>query len=150
MCLCIATFCAAGKKLRYLIPAIVLSTTQAASAEPNLAAYYTTLGKEDFYNSKGAPLKSVGAVIQQDRANFHRFGLRHAEDETDPYFSNQAMRTMIPDLVRAGGVDRYLNKLLGNGWQGYSQTWLIQVCGTPGRITHLRIDPADGDGYSDC
>ena len=150
MRLCIAIFCAAGQKLRYLIPTITLITTQAVSADPNLAAYYTTIGKEDFYNSKGAPLKSVGAVIQQDRANFHRFGLRHAGDETDPYFSNQATRAMIPDLMRAGGVDRYLKKLLGNGWQGYSQTWLIQICGTPERVTHLRVDPADGDGYSNC
>ncbi|MEP2981747.1 MAG: hypothetical protein ABJN39_10680 [Sulfitobacter sp.] len=146
----IAPFFTAGQKLRSVIPAITLLPTQAVSADPNLAAYYTTIGKEDFYNSKDAPLKSVGAVIQQDRANFHRFGLRHAGDETDPYFSNQAMRAIIPDLVRAGGVDRYLKTLLGNGWQGYSETWLIQVCGTPGRVTHMRIDPADGDGYSDC
>ncbi|MDF3352067.1 hypothetical protein HKX15_17925 [Sulfitobacter sp. KE37] len=150
MRLYIAAFHAAGHKLRYVVPAIALITAQAVSADPNLAAYYTTIGREDFYNSKGAPLKSVGAVIQQDRANFHRFGLRHAGDETDPYFSNPALRAMIPDLVRAGGVDRYLQKLLGSGWQGYNETWLIQVCGTPGRVTHLRIDPADGDGYSDC
>ena len=99
-----------------------------------------------YHNRQGRFLQ----LQRRDRATFHRFGLRHAGDETDPYFSNQAMRAIIPDLVRAGGVDRYLKTLLGNGWQGYSETWLIQVCGTPGRVTHMRIDPADGDGYSDC
>lgn len=137
-------------KVRYVLPAITVMLTQAAFANPNLASYYTTIGREDFYNSSGVPLNDVGAVVQQDRANFHRFGLRHPGDETDPYFSDQAMRAQIPDLVRAGGVDRYLTQLLGSGWPGYSQTWLIQICGTPGWVTHLRIDPADGDGYSDC
>ena len=137
-------------RLRYILPALAFVMTQTAFAGPNLASYYTTIGKEDFYNSRGAPLKDVGAVIQQDRANFHRFGLRHPGDETDPFFGDRAMRAKIPDLVRAGGVDRYLQEVLGRGWQGYDQTWLIQICGTRGGVTHLRIDPADGDGYSDC
>jgi|GEM_PF-1452117 len=137
-------------KSRYLLPAFTLMMTQAAFAAPNLASYYATIGREDYYNSSGVPLNDVGAVIQQDRANFHRFGLRHSGDDTDPYFGDRAMRAKIPDLVRAGGVDRYLKDLLGSGWQGSSQTWLIQICGASGQVTHLRIDPADGDGYSDC
>ena len=137
-------------KFRYILPAITLMMAQTAFADPNLASYYTTIGREDFYNSNGGALKDVGAVVQQDRANFHRFGLRHSGDEADPYFGDQTMRAKIPELVRAGGVDQYLKKLLGSGWPGHSQTWLIQICGTPGRVTHLRIDPADGDGYSDC
>ncbi len=138
------------RKFQYILPAIGLLMAQAAYSEPNLASYYTFIGREDFCNSSGAPLMDVGAVVQQDRANFHRFGIRHQGDEADPYFQNPEMRAKIPALVRAGGVDRYLKIQLGQGWEGYSQTWLIQICGTPGRITHLRIDPADGDGYSDC
>ncbi len=71
---------------RYAFPAITLMMAQAAFAAPNLASYYATIGREDFYNSSGSPLRDVGAVVQQDRANFHRFGLRHSGDETDPYF----------------------------------------------------------------
>ncbi|GGA05060.1 hypothetical protein [Neptunicoccus cionae] len=137
-------------KLRYALPAVMVIMTQAAFSDPILASYYATIDRQDFYNSSGAPLKDVGSVIQQDRANFHRFGVRHSGDESDPYFGDRAMRARIPDLVRAGGVDHYLRQLLGRGWQGYSQTWLIQICGTPGRITHLRIAPADGDGYPGC
>ncbi|MFG6572207.1 hypothetical protein ACGYLO_11435 [Sulfitobacter sp. 1A13353] len=138
------------RKFQYILPTISLLIAQAAHSEPNLASYYTFIGREDFYNSSGTPLMDVGAVVQQDRANFHRLGRRHEGDQDDPYFQNPEMRAKIPALVRAGGVDRYLKIQLGQGWEGYSQTWLIQICGTPGRITHLRIDPADGDGYSDC
>lgn len=137
-------------KFRYVLLTITLVTPHVAAAEPNLASYYANIAREDFYNSRGAPIKDVGAVVQQDRANFHRFGVRQSGDESDPYFGDRAMRARIPELVRAGGVDRYLRQLLGSGWQGYGQIWLIQICGTPGRVTHLRIDPADGDGYSDC
>ena len=120
------------------------------NAQNLVASYYTEIGYEDFFNSRGAPLTDVGAVIQQDRANFHRFGIRHAGDEGDPYFGNKSWRAAIPDLVRAGRVDTYLRNLLGRGWQGYSSNWLIQLCGSGGQITHIIIDPADGDGYSDC
>ncbi len=137
-------------KSKCALPAVLLMIAPTAFAEPNLASYYATIGREDFYNSSGGALKDVGAVVQQDRANFHRFGLRHSGDETDPYFGNRTMRAQIPALVRAGGIDQYLKKLLGSGWPGFGQTWLIQICGTSGRITHLRIDPADGDGYSNC
>ncbi|GHE87255.1 hypothetical protein GCM10016455_03860 [Aliiroseovarius zhejiangensis] len=137
-------------KISLMLSAFVFWTAQSAFAGPNLASYYTTIGKEDFFNSRGQPLRDVGAVVQQDRANFHRFGLRHPGDEADPFFGDRAMRARIPDLVHAGGVDRYLQTLLGGGWQGHAQTWLVQICGAGGRVTHLRIDPADGDGYSDC
>ncbi|WP_069301010.1 hypothetical protein [Neptunicoccus sediminis] len=137
-------------KFRYVLLALALAMPQVAAAEPFLAAYYANIARVDFYNSRGVPLRDVGAVVQQDRANFHRFGVRQSGDEYDPYFGDRAMRARIPELVRAGGVDRYLKQLLGRGWQGYDQVWLIQICGTPGRVTHLRIDPADGDGYSNC
>ncbi len=121
-----------------------------ALPDERVAAYYTEFGYEDFFNSRGTALLDVGAVVQQDRANFHRFGIRHNNDESDPYFADRATRATIPDLVRAGPVDAYLQGVLGQGWQGWSFNALVQVCGNGTWLTRIIIDPADGDGYSSC
>lgn len=134
----------------YRLFLIAMLAASAASAQQSVAAYYAEIGYEDFFNSRGQPIRDVGGVVQQDRANYHRFGIRHGADESDPYFHQRSWRAGIPDLVRAGGVDSYLRDLLGRGWPGFSQVWLIQICASQGQITHLRIDPADGDGYSSC
>ena len=56
--------------------------------------YYTTLSPHDTYNSRGAPLNDVCAIVQQDRANVHRFG--NPDRETpDSFFTNTERRAMI-------------------------------------------------------
>ena len=71
-----------------------------------LAMYSAYISPADMHNSKGAALTSLGAALQQDRANFHRFGRRDARDEGDPLFADRALRARIPQMVRAGGDDR--------------------------------------------
>ena len=45
-------------------------------------SYFTWLSPRDTYNSRGAPLNDVCAIVQQDRANVHKFGNpdRHTPD----------------------------------------------------------------------
>ncbi|MDR4306927.1 hypothetical protein IHQ68_09885 [Chelatococcus sambhunathii] len=71
------------------------------SAAPALAdsSYCARLGENDHYSSKGQRLTSVGAVIQQDRANYHRFGRPDPEDQGDPVFSNKASRDLLNSRV---------------------------------------------------
>ena len=128
-----------------LVPLLSMSTPVAAE---QLTSYYTTISVQDRRNSSGMRLNDFGAILQQDRANYHRFGRRDAGDESDPFFANRETRAMIPQLfsVRHAG-DRY--------WAGiasgdFDMDVLVQICGSGGRITHLRVDPADGDGYGDC
>ncbi len=130
--------------------AATLGHPGAVSADSQVASFYIETGREDFFNSRGVPLKDVAAVIRQDRANFHRFGIRHPGDESDPYFSANGFRQSIPDLVNAGNLDGYLRGVLGQGWQGYGASWLIQLCAQGDELTRMLIDPADGDGYSSC
>ncbi len=70
-------------------------------ASPALAdtSYCARLGENDHYSSKGQRLTSVGAVVQQDRANYHRFGRPDPEDQGDPVFSNKANRDVLNGRV---------------------------------------------------
>ena len=133
-----------------LLVAGIMALGGTSRAQQAMAAYYVELGYEDYFNSRGAALTDAAAVLQQDRANFHRFGIRHFGDESDPFFGDRATRAAIPDLFRAGPNQGYVQNVLSGGWPGYSSTWLIQVCGNGRAIQYLVVDPADGDGYSDC
>ena len=43
-------------------------------------SYFTWLSPRDTYNSRGAPLNDVCAIVQQDRANVHKFGNPDSSD----------------------------------------------------------------------
>ncbi len=92
---------------------ILLAASLAAQAGPlaaqdwNQLAYYTAwIGPEDMFNSGGQRVATLGGVIQQDRANYHRFGIRHPQDDGDPIFANRDWRAQIPAMVTAGQNDR--------------------------------------------
>ncbi|MEM7074212.1 MAG: hypothetical protein AAGA28_13695 [Pseudomonadota bacterium] len=93
------------KRVAALCCAFAASFAPAVWAQDwNQIAYYVAwIGPEDMRNSGGARLTDFGAVLQQDRANYHRFGIRHPQDEGDPVFGDRAQRARIPELYRAGG-----------------------------------------------
>ncbi len=133
-----------------VLACLVAGLAGGAQAQQMMAAYFAELGYEDYFNSRGAPLTDAAAVLQQDRANFHRFGIRHQGDDSDAYFGDQGSRAAIPNLFRAGPNGGYVQNALSGGWPGYSSSWLIQVCGDGRAIRYLVVDPADGDGHSSC
>ena len=71
----------------------------AFAQDQRIGSYGAYLGPEDLVNSKGVRLTTVGQIVQQDRANYHRFGIRHQWDEYDPWFGTQGNRAAIPGLV---------------------------------------------------
>lgn len=112
-----------------------------------LSYYLTTIGPEDMRNSSGAKLGSIAQVIQQDRANVHRFGIRHAGDEVDPVFGTRSLRAQIPGVMRFFGNEaaRMADIRAGRGFRVG-----VFVCGTPGRPSAvLVLDMTIGD-FSGC
>ncbi len=96
------------KKLSRLVLAslfIIIGSTFAQSQQL-LDSYIARIGSEDHFNSRGARLKSVAAIIRQDRANFHKFGRRDAEDEYDSYFGSKANRARMERMLRNGTSSR--------------------------------------------
>ncbi len=122
--------------------AVALSASTSTAQE--MGAYFTTIDPQDTRNSSGAPLSSFGQMLQQDRANFHRFGRAGLDDHNDPFFGDRARRAQIPQLF-ANGPD-------GTYWEGSGVGTQVRVfiCGSGGRIAYIAVDHADGDGYRGC
>ena len=81
-------------------------TVPAAQAQgPLLETYVAFLGTDDHYNSRGARLSEPWQIIRQDRANFHKFGIRDRGDESDRFFSSIANRGRMERMILNGYID---------------------------------------------
>ena len=77
-----------------------------------LCSYSAKISDKDKKNSAGTSLTSSGvsksslaAIIRQDRANYHQFKLRDAEDEGDCLFSDKQMRVKIDAMINSSSID---------------------------------------------
>ena len=70
-----------------------------------LGSYTARLGGNDHYSSRGAALYRAADVLQQDRANYHRFGLRDPEDTGDGYFTTRSHRARMGRMLRRGWIE---------------------------------------------
>jgi hypothetical protein len=78
--------------------------SQPAAAQQLIESYVARLSEDDHFNSNGERLTTVAGIIRQDRANFHRFGIRDPEDEGDSYFANQQNRAVMERLIASGRI----------------------------------------------
>ncbi len=124
-----------------------------AGADDLIADYFVELGPQDFYNSSGTRLTSTAQIFQQDRANVHRFGIKHGGDSTDPVFGNREMRAQIPTLLGRGNVAAWADVAgydpANAARPGYAD-YRVAICGRGGAVTYMFIDYADGDAYGKC
>ena len=72
------------------------------------------LSAKDHYNSAGEKLTSVAAIIQQDRANFHKFNQRDPEDQSDGgmFSSAKARAELGAELAKVKISDSLRKKIL--------------------------------------
>lgn len=81
-------------RLRQLI--IVSLLVAAASADASeVVTYHARLSEQDHLSTEGKRLKSVAAILSQDRANYHRFHKRDTNDQGDPFFITRAHRALF-------------------------------------------------------
>lgn len=99
-----------------------------ASAQSLIESYSARLSSADHFNSNGERLGSPAAIIRQDRANYHKFGIRDPEDEGDGYFSSASNRALMERLLERGQTSGSARRSIVNG--------------TP----LIRIDVYDGPG----
>ncbi|HXC57046.1 MAG TPA: hypothetical protein VNU97_17230 [Rhizomicrobium sp.] len=76
-----------------------------ASAADQIGSYNAFLSSADHFNSNGERLTSAAAIIRQDRANFHKFGIRDDADEGDNYFANADNRAALERMLNDGASD---------------------------------------------
>jgi hypothetical protein len=82
------------------IALINLSLCLGAMADTRICSYVARLSERDHSASDGFRLKDAASIIRQDRANFHKFGRRDEEDETDNFFSSVRNREDLENLVK--------------------------------------------------
>jgi hypothetical protein len=76
-----------------------------ASAADLIGSYNAFLSRADHRNSNGERLTSAAAIIRQDRANFHKFGVQDDQDESDNYFDSVNNRAVLERMLNDGNSD---------------------------------------------
>lgn len=129
--------------MRTLVLAVALALVApvAASAQQLIGSYYATLGPNDLYNSSGTRLGGLGSILQQDRANVHRFGIYDAGDQGDPYFGNRNVRSQIPNIWRYGAGGQ---SIIGNLNAGYPQSIYVEIYGYGSNVQYIVVSQAAG------
>jgi len=120
-----------------LILALILSVAMAApaAAQQLLAVYAAYIGRADLYNSQGQRLSEPWQILRQDRANFHRFGIRQFQDEWDPIFHSMDARAQFERLIRAGRIAPSARRLI---LQGDAMVY-VEVYGWGNRLHSVNV-----------
>jgi len=81
------------------------STYLSARASDTFWLSYTTcIGERDHFRSNGKRLKKAADVLQQDRANYHRYYIRDAKDGYDNFFNKRKNRNKLRRLLKNGYI----------------------------------------------
>lgn len=90
--------------MREIFATVILLATifTAVAQEKPIDSYYARLSDRDHFNSNGERLQSAAAIIRQDRANFHLYRKRDAEDDSDNVFSDKENRARLETMVNNG------------------------------------------------
>ena len=119
----------------------VAAMVKPVSAQQLLGEYFTTIGHEDMRNSRGVPLGSFCAIVQQDRANFHRFGIRHQGDQADPFFGNREARAWLgANCFVVQGQEYVADRVLSGN---IKYVW-VRVFGQGGRLSYVTVGEGAG------
>ena len=123
----------------FLAASIALFSAAVLSAQEygELGSYSATIAPEDMRNSSGTRLTTIGAVLQQDRVNYHRVGVRQNGDTADTIFSDPAKRALIPKIyVVYDGWDARLEKMIRDGTPFNVD---VLICGSNGTPSVLGV-----------
>lgn len=75
-------------------------------ADELIEQYVAVLSENDHFNSKGSRLADAAAIIRQDRANYHKFGLRDRGDSGDNFFASASNRDLLERMLNRGTSSR--------------------------------------------
>lgn len=118
-----------------LVLALSLLAPLPAAAQELIASYTAFIGEADLYNSNGQRLREPWQILRQDRANFHRFGIRQFADEYDPVFASMEARAQFEALLRAGHIDPAARQAILRG----GSIVHVEVWGQGSRLHSVRV-----------
>lgn len=98
-----------------VIVAVLASNPNLALADQLIDEYNAYIGQDDLFNSNGERLREPWQIIRQDRANYHKFGIRQRGDEGDTFFDSVENRAAAERMIRQGTMTGEARDLLLNG-----------------------------------
>lgn len=123
---------------QYLLAAtsLVASSIYATcDAQQLIGEYKAYISQNDLFNSSGIRLTKAWEIIRQDRANYHRFGIRDQEDQTDSFFASEDNRAIAERLISRGSIDSTAaDRIIGG-----NVTIRVQIFGRPGIGEYLQV-----------
>lgn len=125
--------------IRHILATILALAAGGAFAQDLLDSYVAYIGEADLYNSKGARLSEPWQVLRQDRANYHRYGIRQPMDMGDRFFSSMENRAIMERMVRSGTIDRVAAR---NIMRGNTKVF-VQVYGLGNRGDYVSVTVGD-------
>ena len=117
--------------------AALLALPAPAAAQNLLESYVAFLSANDHYNSRGTRLTASWQIIRQDRANYHRFGERDAQDEWDSFFASMENRAAAERMLRDGFIDPATENYIVNN----EALVLVEIFGYGSTGTYIRVTP---------
>jgi hypothetical protein len=98
-----------------VIGASPITACLAQAREFGVGSYVALLSEADHFNSKGQRLTSAAAIIRQDRANFHRYGIKDPQDEGGTFFADEGNRAALEQMIERGRADPGVLSRIVNG-----------------------------------
>jgi hypothetical protein len=87
-----------------IVIAFATSAPAQVAGDYLLDDYFAYIGADDLFNSSGVRLSQPWAIIRQDRANVHRFGIVDRLDQGDAFFASEADRATMERMLRKGSI----------------------------------------------
>jgi len=94
---------------------LAIGSPPSAQAQQLIGSYVALLSEADHFNSNGQRLTSAAAIIRQDRANFHRFGIKDPQDEGDAFFADEGNRAALEQMLERGRAEPGVIARIVNG-----------------------------------
>lgn len=127
--------CSGFLRVACVAAVLALGGTVPAFAQDWIGGYTAYIAEDDLYNSNGARLREPWQILRQDRANYHRFGIRQRGDQGDPFFGSADNRAAMESMVRRGSITREARQLLVQG----GATVFVDIYGRNGRGTSVEV-----------
>ena len=123
------------KSLALALALMLAMAPMAAGAQSLIASYAAFIGEDDLFNSSGTRLGEFWQILRQDRANYHRFGLRQRGDQGDPFFADANNRATLEQLLRNSDTHPSTRRLIISG----NVPVYVEIFGYGNRITAVRV-----------
>ena len=120
------------------VAATISSGTTNSGADRLIGSYTAYIGREDLFASDGVRLSQPWQILRQDRANVHRFGIRHSGDSGDSFFASANNRATMERMVMQGRISPAAARAIVTG--GSLVEVSIYGSGSTGRYLDIKVN----------